>query len=98
MVVSTINDPRVLPSDNVLKYFRVVGESSELPPLPAAAGQVLKMVQDPDLNARELCRVLSDDAVGWTHIGGIPRALLRPAHASDDSTGSDYRVGIQDPD
>jgi len=74
MVVSTINDPRVLPSDNVLKYFRAVGEPSELPPLPAAAGQVLKMVQDPDLNARELCRVLSDDAALAGRILAVSRA------------------------
>ena len=56
------DDPGFPPPDNVLKYFRAVGEPSELPLLPSVAGQVLKMVKDPDFNARELCRVLSGDA------------------------------------
>jgi HD-like signal output (HDOD) protein len=68
------HDPKVPTPDNVLKYFRAVGEPSELPPLPSAAGQVLKMVQDPDLNARELCRVLSDDAPLAGRILAVSRA------------------------
>jgi hypothetical protein len=87
----------VPPPDNVLKYFRAVGEPSELPLLPSVAGQVLKMVNDPDFNARELCRVLSnDDALAGRIFSGIPLALIRPAHAAEDSTGSDYRFEIRD--
>jgi hypothetical protein len=56
------DDPGVAPPDDVPKYFRAVGEPSDLPLLPSVSGQVLKMVQDPDFNARELCRVLSEDA------------------------------------
>ena len=62
------------PLDNVLKYFRAVGEASELPLLPSVAGQVLKMVKDPDFNARELCRVLSNDAALAGRILAVSRS------------------------
>jgi HDOD domain len=64
----------VPPPDNVLKYFRAVGEPSELPLLPSVAGQVLKMVKDPDFNARELCRVLSNDAALAGRILAVSRS------------------------
>jgi HD-like signal output (HDOD) protein len=68
------DDPGVPPLDNVLKYFRAVGEPSELPLLPSVAGQVLKMVKDPDFNARELCRVLSNDAALAGRILAVSRS------------------------
>jgi HD-like signal output (HDOD) protein len=68
------DDPGVPPPDNVLKYFRAVGEPSELPLLPSVAGQVLKMVKDPDFNARELCRVLSNDAALAGRILAVSRS------------------------
>lgn len=37
-------------------------EHHKLPSLPAVAGKVLQMIQDPDLNVQELSRILSDDA------------------------------------
>src|SRR5713226_2221642 len=74
MAASAINHPGVPAPDNVLKYFRAVGEPSELPPLPSVAGKILKMVEDPDFNARELCRVLSDDAALAGRILAVSRS------------------------
>ena len=48
--------------EKVRKYFRYVVERHKLPSLPAVAGKVLQMIQDPDLNVQKLSRVLSDDA------------------------------------
>ncbi len=48
--------------DKVRKYFRYVVEQHKLPSLPAVAGKVLQMIQNPDLNVQKLSRVLSDDA------------------------------------
>ena len=48
--------------EKVRKYFRYVVEHHKLPSLPAVAGKVLQMIQDPDLNVQKLSRVLSDDA------------------------------------
>lgn len=48
--------------ENIRKYFREVMDKHKLPPLPAVASKVLKMIGEPDLSIREIQRVLSGDA------------------------------------
>lgn len=48
--------------EKVRNYFRYVVQHHKLPSLPAVAGKVMQMIQDPDLNVQKLSRVLSDDA------------------------------------
>src|SRR5512142_1861415 len=48
--------------EKVRTYFRYVVEHHKLPSLPAVAGKVQQMIQNPDLNVQKLSRVLSDDA------------------------------------
>src|SRR5207253_1774327 len=71
---SAINNPETLPSENVEKYFRWITERCQLPSIPLLAGQILKMTQDPDLNVRELCRLLSDDTALTRRILAVARA------------------------
>ena len=70
-------DPSVATAqDNVRKYFRKVMERHELPALPFVASKVLDMIQDPDLNVRQLCRVLADD----TALAARVLSVSRTAH------------------
>jgi putative nucleotidyltransferase with HDIG domain len=71
-----INPSGTTGQDNVRKYFRTVMERHELPALPFVASKVLDMIQDPDLNVRQLCRVLSDD----TALAARILAVSRSAH------------------
>ena len=71
-----INPSGTIGQDNVRKYFRTVMERHELPALPFVASKVLDMIQDPDLNVRQLCRVLSDD----TALAARILAVSRSAH------------------
>jgi putative nucleotidyltransferase with HDIG domain len=60
--------------DNVRKYFREVMEKHRLPPFPVVASKVLAMIDDPDLNIRQICRVLSDDSALATRVLSISRS------------------------
>jgi hypothetical protein len=53
---------RATAQENVRKYFRHVMQKHQLPSLPVVVMKVLEMFQDPDLDVRALCRILSDDA------------------------------------
>jgi putative nucleotidyltransferase with HDIG domain len=57
-----VNSTETSAQEKVRKYFRYVVEQHKLPSLPAVAGKVLQMIQNPDLSVQKLCRVLSDDA------------------------------------
>jgi putative nucleotidyltransferase with HDIG domain len=72
--IMQINPSANLGQDNVRKYFRKVMEKHELPALPFVASKVLDMIQDPDLNVRQLCRVLSDDAALAARILTVSRS------------------------
>ncbi len=61
--------------EQVRKYFREVMEKRQLPPLPAVVTTVLKLIENPDLDIRELCRVLSDDAAVASRVLSISRSL-----------------------
>ena len=67
--------------EKVRKYFRYVVEHHKLPSLPAVAGKVLRMIQDPDLNVQKLSRVLSDDAALAGESGATAAAASSPQHA-----------------
>jgi putative nucleotidyltransferase with HDIG domain len=72
--IMQINPSGTTGQDNVRKYFRTVMERHELPALPFVASKVLDMIQDPDLNVRQLCRVLSDDAALAARILAVSRS------------------------
>ena len=61
-------------SQSVREYFRDVVDSHKLPSLPVVAGKILEMIQDPDINAQKLCRVLSDDAALTARILSVSRS------------------------
>jgi len=58
---NAVADKSSAAQENVRKYFREVLDSQNLPSLPVVAGKLLEMVRDPNVSARQLCRVLSDD-------------------------------------
>jgi putative nucleotidyltransferase with HDIG domain len=58
----------------VREHFRQIIERRELPPLPIVVTKVLRMLDDPDLNMRYLCRVLSDDAALASRILAVARS------------------------
>jgi len=58
----------------VRKYFHDVMTSRKLPSLPIVAAKALEMIEDPDVNARKLCRVLSDDVALATRILTVSRS------------------------
>jgi len=60
--------------ENVRKYFHQVMERHELPALPFVASKILDMIQDPDLNVRQLCRVLSDDTALAARVLAVSRS------------------------
>jgi len=59
---------------SVRKYFNDIVANHRLPSLPAVASKVLEMIQDPDLKAQKLCRILSDDAALAGRILAISRS------------------------
>lgn len=77
--------------DNVRKYFREVMEKYKLPPLPIVASKVLGMAENPDLNIREICRVLSDDAALATRV----LAIARSAHYAQRNPPKNLQAAIQ---
>ncbi len=60
--------------ENVRKYFREVLDSQKLPSLPVVAGKLLEMIQDPNVSARQLCRLLSDDAALVARVLSVSRS------------------------
>lgn len=60
---------------SVRKYFNDIVASHKLPSLPVVASKVLEMIQDPDVKAQKLCRILSDD----TALAGRILAVSRSA-------------------
>lgn len=62
--------------DKVRKYFRDVVDNNKLPAVPAVAGKVLQMIQDPDLNVQKLCRLLSDDAALSGRVLAVSRSPI----------------------
>ena len=60
--------------ESVRKYLRDVVDGHQLPSLPVVAGKVLEMIQDPDINAQKLCRVLADDAALTARVLSVSRS------------------------
>ena len=60
--------------ESVRKYLRDVLDGHQLPSLPVVVGKVLEMIQDPDINAQKLCRVLSDDAALTARVLSVSRS------------------------
>jgi putative nucleotidyltransferase with HDIG domain len=60
--------------ESVRKYLRDVVDGHQLPSLPVVAGKVLEMLQDPDISAQKLCRVLSDDAALVARVLSVSRS------------------------
>lgn len=77
--------------EQVRKYFREVMERHKLPPLPAVITTVLRLVEDPDLDIRELCRVLSDDVALASRILAISRSM----HYAQRNLPTNLRGAIQ---
>jgi putative nucleotidyltransferase with HDIG domain len=59
---------------SVRKYFNDIVASHKLPSLPVVASKVLEMIQDPDVKAQKLCRILSDDAALAGRILAVSRS------------------------
>ena len=74
MVSSPINNPVAPAVENVREYFRLVAERCQLPPIPVVARKVLKMIENPDVNMQELCRVLYDDVALTGRILAVSRS------------------------
>jgi len=66
--------PTTAAQAKVRKYFNEVMKSRKLPSLPVVAAKALEMIEDPDVNARKLCRVLSDDMALAAHILTVSRS------------------------
>jgi putative nucleotidyltransferase with HDIG domain len=79
------------PQESVRKYFREVMAQYKLPPLPVVASKVLTMIEDPDLNIREICRVLSDDPA----LAARVMAISRSAHYAQRNLPKNLQAAIQ---
>jgi len=75
----------------VREHFRQIIERQELPPLPIVVTKVLRMLDDPDLNMRHLCRVLSDDAALASRI----LAVARSAHYGQRTLPTTLLAAVQ---
>jgi len=62
--------------EKLRKKFRQSLERRELPALPLVVSKALGMLEDPDLNIRVLCRVLSDDPALTAKILAIARSVF----------------------
>jgi len=60
--------------ERVREHFREIIERRQLPALPIVVMKVLGMLDNPDLNMRVLCRVLSDDAALASRILAVARS------------------------
>ena len=56
------------------QYFRAVMERHKLPSLMLVTNKILHMLKDPDVNLRQVCRVLSDDAALVTRVLALSRS------------------------
>lgn len=74
MGAAPVQSTSALARENVRKYFNDVVASHKLPSLPAVATKVLEMIQDPDIKAQKLCRILSDDAALAGRILAVSRS------------------------
>jgi len=66
-------------------------EKYKLPPLPIVASKVLSMAENPDLNIREICRVLSDDPA----LAARVLAISRSAHYGQRNLPKTLQAAIQ---
>jgi putative nucleotidyltransferase with HDIG domain len=57
------------------EYFRELVEQRTFPAPPAVASKALGMIEDPDMNIRVLCKVLSDDPALAARILAIARSV-----------------------
>ena len=55
-------------------YFRAVMERHKLPSLMLVTNKILHMLKDPDVNLRQVCRVLSDDDALVTRVLALSRS------------------------
>ena len=86
-----VNSAGTTAQENVRKYFREVVQKHQLPSLPVVVMKVLEMLQDPDLNVRALCRVLSDDAA----LAGRVLAISRSAHYAQRTLPTSLPAAVQ---